>query len=147
MNDACIIADEPFFLPAGANADQGNAKFLPLIGLVVGKLAELFINHEIQASANRIKSGAVRKDTRYAVVRQMNLYRVDFQPAPVLGINANLGCMTIVAPTSGPIRRNAAPSTCPRNWPAKAANSRKASGRRREPMTRSRISCGAPMCA
>src|SRR5260370_33248198 len=29
--------------------------------------------------------------------RQKNLYRVDFRPAPSLGINAKLGCMTIVA--------------------------------------------------
>jgi hypothetical protein len=95
VDDACIIADEPFFLPVPVNkdaADPTTAKFLPLIGLVVGKLAELFINHEIQASADRMKSGAVRKDTRYAVIRQMNLYRADFQPAPSLGINAKLGC-------------------------------------------------------
>ena len=97
VDDSCIIADEPFFLPTSGNADQGTAKFLPLIGLVVGKLAELFINHVIQTSANRIKSGAVRKDTHYAVIKQMNLYRVDFQPVPTLGINARLGCMTIVA--------------------------------------------------
>jgi hypothetical protein len=97
VDDSCIIADEPYFLPVSGNPDQGTAKFLPLIGLIVGKLAELFVNHQIQASANRIKSGAVRKDTRYAVIKEMNLYRVDFQPAPVLGINAKLGCMTIVA--------------------------------------------------
>lgn len=97
VNDACIIADEPFFVPAGAASDQPNAKFLPLVGLVIGKLAELFINHEIQMSADRIKSGAARKDTHYAMVRQMNLYRADFEPAPNVGINAKLGCMTVVA--------------------------------------------------
>ncbi|HXA36582.1 MAG TPA: hypothetical protein VNW26_09640 [Steroidobacteraceae bacterium] len=105
VDDTCIIADEPYFLPVTANkdaADQSNAKFLPLIGLVVGKLAELFINHEIQASADRMKSGAARKDTRYAVTKQMNLYRVDFQPVPTLGINAKLGCMTIVAASFKP---------------------------------------------
>jgi hypothetical protein len=105
VDDACIIADEPFFLPVPVNkdaADPATAKFLPLIGLVVGKLAELFINHEIQASADRMKSGAARKDTRYAVIRQMNLYRADFQPAPSLGINAKLGCMTIVAASFKP---------------------------------------------
>ena len=103
VDDACIIADEPYFLPVIANKDdQSTAKFLPLLGLVVGKLAELFINHEIQASADRIKSHAARKDTRYAVTRQMNLYRVDFQPAPALGINAKLGCMTIVAASFRP---------------------------------------------
>jgi hypothetical protein len=100
VNDSCIIADEPFFLPAAPPKDgseQATAKFLPLLGLVVGKLAELFINHEIQSSANRYKAGVARKDTRYAATKQMNLYRADFEPAPALQINARLGCMTIVA--------------------------------------------------
>ena len=96
VNDSCIIADEPYFVPAAGNKDA-SAKFLPLLGIIVGKLAELFINHQIEASANRIKSGAARKDTHYAVSRSMNLYRVDFQPAPALKINAQLGCMTVVA--------------------------------------------------
>lgn len=100
VNDTCIIADEPYFLPAAPPKDgseHATAKFLPLLGLVVGKLAELFINHEIQSSANRYKAGAARKDTRYAAIKQMNLYRADFEPAPALQINARLGCMTIVA--------------------------------------------------
>jgi len=100
VNDTCIIADEPFFLPAAPpkdGAEQATAKFLPLLGLVVGKLAELFINHEIQSSANRYKAGVARKDTRYAATKQMNLYRADFEPAPALSINAKLGCMTLVA--------------------------------------------------
>jgi hypothetical protein len=100
VNDTCIVADEPFFLPSAPpkeGSDQPTAKFLPLLGLVVGKLTELFINHEIQSSANRYKAGVARKDTRYAATRQMNLYRTDFEPAPALEINAKLGCMTIVA--------------------------------------------------
>ena len=103
VDDKCIVADEPFFLPlAGNGSDPATAKFLPLIGLIVGKLAELYINHELQSSANRIKAGAARKDTRYAVTKQMNLYRAEFQPAPTLRINANLGCMTIVAASFKP---------------------------------------------
>jgi hypothetical protein len=105
VDDTCIIADEPYFIPATGNknpSDQATAKFLPLLGIVVGKLAELFINHELQSSAERIKSGAIRKDTRYAVTRQMNLYRAEFQPAPALAINARLGCMTIVAASFKP---------------------------------------------
>jgi hypothetical protein len=103
VDDKCIIADEPFFLPvAGNGSDQATAKFLPLIGLIVGKLAELYINHQLQSSADRIKAGAARKDTRYAVTKQMNLYRAEFQPAPTLRINANLGCMTIVAASFKP---------------------------------------------
>jgi hypothetical protein len=96
--DGCIVADEPFFLPSSApEGGEAAAKFLPLLGLVIGKMTELFINHEIQASANHYKSGAGRKDTRYAVIKEMNLYRADFDPAPLLTINAKLGCMTIVA--------------------------------------------------
>jgi hypothetical protein len=103
VNDGCIIADEPYFLPVTGNGSvQSTEKFLPLIGLIVGKLAELFINHEIEASAGRMKSRAARKDTRYAVSRQMNLYRADFEPAPALRINAKLGCMTIVAASFNP---------------------------------------------
>jgi hypothetical protein len=100
VNDACIIADEPYFVPVTGNQDASDpmkAKFLPLLGVVIGKLAELFINHELAASANHIKSGAARKDTRYTMTKQMNLYRADLDPAPALGINAKLGCMTIVA--------------------------------------------------
>jgi hypothetical protein len=100
VNDACIVADEPFYFPALAEAHDAagdQAKFLPLIGLVVGKLAELFIGHEIEAQANQFKSKGARKDTRYAVTRVMNLYRVDTGASASPGINAKLGCMTIVA--------------------------------------------------
>ncbi|HMK87685.1 MAG TPA: hypothetical protein VK437_17100 [Steroidobacteraceae bacterium] len=100
INDSCLIADEPFFMPVTKNADgsdQMTPKFLPLLGIVVGKLAELFLNHEVQGQVNRIKSGAGRKDTRYATTNEMNLYRIDLQASPVLAINGKLGCMTIVA--------------------------------------------------
>lgn len=94
----CIVADEPFYFPqAEPTGADARAKFLPLIGLVAGKLAELFINHEIGASANRVKATGARKDTRYAMTRTMNLYRADLDGAPVPVINAELGCMTIVA--------------------------------------------------
>ncbi|HEV7614457.1 MAG TPA: hypothetical protein VGO37_21445 [Steroidobacteraceae bacterium] len=125
VDDACIVADEPYFLPATGNKDapdQSTAKFLPLLGLVVGKLAELFINHAIQASADRIKSNAVRKDTRYAVTRQMNLYRVDFQPGPVLGINAKLGCMTIVAASFKPEPADCTAEYVPKELSSEARN-------------------------
>lgn len=98
--DSCIVADEPFFIPVvpkSGESEQMTPKFLPLVGVVIGKLVELFINHEVQGSVKKIKSGAGRKDTRYATTKQMNLYRADLQAAPVLGINAKLGCMTIVA--------------------------------------------------
>jgi len=99
VDDSCIIADEPWFVPATAEqaAEPQNAKLLPLLGVVVGQLASLFMNHEVQAAANRLKERAARKDTRYAMLKQMNLYRADLLPAPSVIINAKLGCMTIVA--------------------------------------------------
>lgn len=125
VNDTCIIADEPFFVPVAAAADgdaQNNAKFLPLLGLVVGKLAELFINHEIQSKANQYKSGVARKDTRYAVTEQMNLYRADFNPAPALSINAKLGCMTIVAGTFKPAAANCTAAYVPKELSKDSVN-------------------------
>jgi len=98
-NDTCIVADEPYLMPPpdpNAAADQ-TTKFFPLIGLVVGKLAEMLINHIITTSNSHIKADAARKDTRYAVTSQMNLYRAEFEPEPALRLNARLGCMTIVA--------------------------------------------------
>ena len=99
VNDVCIIADEPFFVPPAADQTDASPtpKFVPLIGVAVGELATWVINHETQVAANRVRAHAARKDTRYAMSKQMNLYRADLSPAPVVRINANLGCMTIVA--------------------------------------------------
>jgi hypothetical protein len=100
VNDSCIIADEPYLMPPpepGDSADQTTARFLPLLGLVVGKLTELLINHMVNASSEHIKAGASRKDTRYAMSKEMNLYRAEFQPEPAVRLNAKLGCMTVVA--------------------------------------------------
>jgi hypothetical protein len=105
VNDTCVIADEPFYMPVTPPKDgdsEAHAKFLPLLGLVVGKLAELYINSKIKNSANHYKAGVARKDTRYAMSSEMNLYRAQFEPAPSLVLNAALGCMTIVAGTFKP---------------------------------------------
>jgi hypothetical protein len=100
VNDTCIVADEPYLRPPpdpSDSADQTTAKFFPLIGLVVGKLTEMLINHIVSGSSAHIKADAARKDTRYAMTREMNLYRAEFQPEPVVRLNAKIGCMTIVA--------------------------------------------------
>lgn len=102
VNDTCIVADEPFYLPEAAPEMASDAapgttqKALPLVGIVVGKLAELMLRSAVKATAGKISSRA-RKDTRYAVARQINLFRADLDPAPSLSLNARLGCMTIVA--------------------------------------------------
>jgi hypothetical protein len=98
VNDTCIIADEPYLMPPPDPSDSADqTKFFPLIGLVVGKLVELLINHIASTSSAHIKADAARKDTRYAMTAQMNLYRAEFQPEPAVRLNAKLGCMTIVA--------------------------------------------------
>jgi hypothetical protein len=103
VNDTCIVADEPYLMPPpDPNAAADQTKFFPLIGLVVGKLAEMLINHIISTSNGHLKTDAARKDTRYAVTGQMNLYRAEFEPEPLLRLNANLGCMTIVAAKFSP---------------------------------------------
>jgi hypothetical protein len=110
VNNSCIVADEPYFVPEVLSKDgseQMTPKFLPLLGIVIGKLIDMFINSEIQSGANAIKAKGARKDTRYAVTRQMNLYRADLEVAPTLNINSKLGCMTIVAANLKP-----APATC-----------------------------------
>lgn len=117
VNDSCIIADEPYLLPPpqpGDPADQATTRFLPLLGLVVGKLTEMFITHVVNASSEHIKAGAKRKDTRYAVSKEMNLYRADFQPEPALRLNAKLGCMTVVAAKFKPESTNCSADYVPK---------------------------------
>jgi len=115
VSDTCIIADEPFYMPAPPNGDpDARAKFLPLLGIVVGKLAELYINNKIKNSANHYKAGVARKDTRYAMSQQMDLYRAEFNPVPALKINAALGCMTIVAGSFKPETTDCAAAYVPK---------------------------------
>ena len=117
VNDTCIVADEPYLMPpaeAGESGDQATARFFPLIGFVVGKLTELLINHMVSASTGHIKADAARKDTRYAMTTEMNLYRADLQPEPVVRLNAKLGCMTIVAARFQPASANCTAAYVPK---------------------------------
>jgi hypothetical protein len=104
LTASCIIADEPFYAPESDTAKPGapRAKFLPLIGLVVGKLAEVFITHEMESSASQIKVRAARKDTVYTVISPLNLYLADGSALPRLQLNPHLGCLTIVAAKLSP---------------------------------------------
>jgi predicted outer membrane protein len=117
VNDTCIVADEPYLLPpvdTQDSTDQPTARFFPLLGFVVGKLAEVLINHIVSASSGHIKADAARKDTRYAMSTEMNLYRADFQPEPTVRLNARLGCMTIVAARFQPASVNCTAAYVPR---------------------------------
>ncbi|HEY1723931.1 MAG TPA: hypothetical protein VGF89_00800 [Steroidobacteraceae bacterium] len=117
VNDSCIVADEPYLMPPpdpNNPQDQTSTKFFPLIGLVVGKLTEMLINHIMSGQTAHIKAKAQRKDTRYAMTEQMNLYRADFKPELTLHLNAKLGCMTVVAAKFEPAATGCASAYVPR---------------------------------
>jgi len=114
VNDACVIADEPYFVPQAADQHEAGAKILPLIGLVVGQLGELLVKHGIDAAASHLKAHAERRDTRYALAREMNLYRADLTPSPSVRINGQIGCLTIVAATLEPASTHCAADYVPK---------------------------------
>jgi hypothetical protein len=119
LTASCIIADEPFYAPDSDAAKPGapRAKFLPLIGLVVGKLAEVFITHEMESSANQIKVRAARKDTLYTVISPLNLYLADGSALPRLKLNPHLGCLTIVAAKLSPQGTDCTQAYLPKQLP------------------------------
>jgi hypothetical protein len=120
LTASCIIADEPFYAPDGEGAKPGapRAKFLPLIGLVVGKLAEVFITREMESSASQIKVRAARKDTLYTVISPLNLYVADGSALPRLKLNPHLGCLTIVAAKLAPQGTDCTQAYLPKLVPA-----------------------------
>src|SRR5260221_4186718 len=67
-----------------------------------------------------MKSGAARKDTRYAAAKEMNLYRAEFAPAPAVHINARLGCLTIVAAGFKPNATDCTAEYLPKEWSGEA---------------------------
>jgi hypothetical protein len=99
VNESCVVADEPWLVPAEKLGDDQTSRAGPLIVLAVSKLAEVLVSHTVKATAGRISADAARKDTHYAFARDTNLYRVDFTPQPQLVLNGRLGCITLVAAT------------------------------------------------
>lgn len=114
VNDDCIVADEPYFVPASAVQSDEQARVLPLLGVVIGKLTELLVKYVIKATTDHITATAARKDTRYAVAKEMNLFRADLQPSPSVHLNGQLGCMTIVAASFQPDGASCAADYVPR---------------------------------
>ncbi|MFO1426530.1 MAG: hypothetical protein U1F11_06075 [Steroidobacteraceae bacterium] len=95
VNDRCVLADEPFYQPQGSG--DATARSLTLLGLIVGKLAGLFMQQAVGAAASELGTRTARTDTRYAVAKQTSLYVADLQPRPAVRLNGRLGCLTIVA--------------------------------------------------
>src|SRR5580692_1301237 len=122
LSASCIIADEPFYAPDSDASKPGapRAKFLPLLGLVVGKLAEVFITREMESSASQIKVRAARKDTLYTVISPLNLYLADGSAPPRLKLNPHLGCLTIVAAKLSPQGTDCTQAYLPKQVPTAA---------------------------
>jgi hypothetical protein len=97
VNDSCIVADEPYFMPDTKVSSDQKARALPLLGIVVGKIAELLIKYVVGHATEHILTAGGRKDTYYGVTREMNLFRAEVDPVPAARLNSRLGCMTVVA--------------------------------------------------
>ena len=63
VNDSCIVADEPYFVPETAVGGEQKARALPLLGIVVGKAAELLIKYLVGHATDRICTAGGRRDT------------------------------------------------------------------------------------
>jgi hypothetical protein len=113
VNGSCIVADEPFYLPE--QDGDSETKSVTLVAIIVGKIAEAMISRVVKASAGRVSTSAARKDTRYAAAKEMNLYRADLFPRPTLNLNAQLGCMTIVAGRFAPDSASCTAEYAPRS--------------------------------
>src|SRR5690348_3317954 len=75
VNDSCIVADEPYFKPAQTgNEDEKSERSLALLGIVVGKIAQVLVQHALTSSAQKMSANAARQDTVYAMTRTTNLY-------------------------------------------------------------------------
>src|SRR4051812_47901204 len=67
VNDSCIVADEPYFKPAEAN--DKSERSLALLGIVIGKVAQVLVQHMLSSSAQKMSANAARQDTVYAMTR------------------------------------------------------------------------------
>lgn len=95
VNERCVVADEPWYRPeAEGGAEQRS---LTLLGIVVSKLAGIFMQQAIGAAAARLQARGARQDTRYAVATQSSLYVAEVVPSPSIRLDGNLGCLTVVA--------------------------------------------------
>jgi len=77
----------------------------------------------------------------------MNLYRVDFRPSPSLGINAKLGCMTIVAARFKPEPPTVSAEYLPKELSRDTKELPRSEWKTSRTDDRSKTSCGAPTCA
>lgn len=112
VNERCIVADEPWYRP---EAETGNEqRSLALLGVVVTKLAGMFMEHAVGVAASRIKASGARQDTRYAVAAQSSLYVADVVPVPTIRLDGNLGCLTVVAGQFAPEGTDCRASYVPR---------------------------------
>jgi hypothetical protein len=98
VNDACVVADEPYYVPQeNTPSTMVASRVVALAAIVVGKVADLLINYVVHNASGRVSAKGARQDTHYAYTREMNLYLAEFTPTPTLRLNAHLGCLTLVA--------------------------------------------------
>lgn len=96
VNAQCVVADEPYFIPE----EEGTPKAIGLVGIVVGKVAQVMVEHAFKAAARMWRTRG--QDSWYTLLPPTDLYVAKLDPAPVLALNENVGCLTVVAGTFQP---------------------------------------------
>jgi hypothetical protein len=96
LNASCVVADEPFVLPAELADSEQRARMLPLLSMLVGKVTEALLKQAVTAVWKKMKGDGERKNTLFADSREINLYQTQLAPQPAVQRNSALGCATIV---------------------------------------------------
>jgi hypothetical protein len=94
INSSCIIADEPYLLPE--TEGESNARMAPILGALAIKLGNVLISGIINGTASGLSRRGARKDTEYVTANNVNLFAADLTAAPVVTLNPQFGCATIV---------------------------------------------------
>jgi hypothetical protein len=114
VNDQCIVADEPFYLPQSAN--EQNSRFLTIgIGsLLVRHIGGALLSKMVSSASSGLRSRGKRKDTTFVLAEGVHLYQANLLEAPKIEINPAFGCVTVVGGSFAPEPRDCKAQYVPR---------------------------------
>lgn len=92
LNSECVLADEPYYVPDATGVPRD--KSLSMLGIVVGKVAEVMIQHALRMVVAKWRTRGI--ETWSARLPPTDLYLAKLDPAPELELNDQLGCLTII---------------------------------------------------
>lgn len=112
INDACIIADEPFLLPEAD--EQTAARAAPMLGMIATKMASTLVGSIISGLTGRVSDRAASRDTEYIAANDFDLYVTDLSESPTVNLNPRMGCITMVSAQFQPDTANCTDAYVPR---------------------------------